>query len=82
MSLARAADGGVAGHVADAVEVHGEAHRVKPQTRRGQRGLYPGVARADNGYITFSGIVYPHVFSSDKYRQQTGAKLRLKSEPA
>ena len=58
MALPRAADGRVAGHVAHAVQIHGKAHRVKAQARRGQGGLDPGVARADDGNIAFSRIIF------------------------
>ena len=55
--LAGAADCGIAGHIAHAVHVHGEAHRVKPQPCRGKRRLDPGVSRPDDRDITFSRIV-------------------------
>ena len=60
MPLAGAADGGVAGHVADAVHVHSEAYRVKPQPRGGEGGLNARVSRADNGNIAFSCLVLYH----------------------
>ncbi len=66
--LARAADGGVAGHIAHTVQIHGEAYGVKPHTRRGKGGLYSGMACAHNGYITFSGlVVYQFILTSSLY---------------
>ena len=56
--LARTADGGVAGHVADAVEIHREAHGVKPHARRGKRGFDSCMPCADNGYIAFSRVIF------------------------
>ena len=64
MPLARAADGGVARHVADAVEIHREAHGAQPEPRRGERGLDARVTGADNGNIKFSGVVGFHAFLS------------------
>ena len=64
--LPRAAYGRVAGHVAHAVEVYRKAHGLAPEARGGKRGLYPRVARADNYYITLSGIVFFHVPSPCK----------------
>ena len=64
MSLARPADGRVAGHIAHAVQIHGEAERVEPQPCRGQRGLDPGVTRADHGNVTASRLILYHIHSS------------------
>ena len=64
MPLARAADGGVARHVADAVEIHREAHGAQPEPRRGERGLDARVSGADDGNIKFSGVVGLHAFLS------------------
>ena len=58
MTLACAADGRVAGHVAHAVQIDGKADRVQTQSCRGQSGLNPGVACADHGNITFSGFIF------------------------
>ena len=57
MPLARAAYGGIAGHIAHAVEVYGKAYRVKSHACGGKRGLYSRVTCADDGYIAFSGII-------------------------
>ena len=46
--LGQAADGRVAGHERDAVEVHGEHERGAAHARGSQRGLAPGMARADH----------------------------------
>ena len=48
MALAGAADGGVAGHHADAVQVQGEQSRLEAHPRRGQGRLAAPVARADH----------------------------------
>ena len=60
VALARAAYGRVAGHIAHAVEVYGEADDPASQPRRGQRGLNPRVARAYDNNIAFSGFVSLH----------------------
>lgn len=60
VALARAAYGRVAGHVPHRVEVYGKADRLHAEARRGQRGLYPGVARAYNDYIAFSRVISSH----------------------
>ena len=57
MALARAADGGVAGHVAHAVEIDREAHGVKPQARRGQGGFDPGVSRAYDRHVASARVI-------------------------
>ena len=59
--LARAADGRVAGHVAHAVQIHGEAQGLQPQTRRGQSRLDARVARADHRNITASRLKSLHI---------------------
>src|SRR2546425_742474 len=43
-----AANSGVAGHLADRVEVHGEQQRAASHARGGQRGLASGVAGTDD----------------------------------
>ena len=51
VALARAADGGIAGHQGDGVQVEGEQQRAKPHARAGERGFAAGVPRADDGDI-------------------------------
>ena len=63
VALARAADGWVAGHVADRVEVDGKDRRLQPQPRGGERRLDPGVPRADHGDIQFSRVKFLHTVS-------------------
>ena len=58
MPLARAADGGVAGHVAHGVEVDRKDRRVQPHPRTGKPRLDPGVARADDGCVKCSGMKF------------------------
>ena len=48
VSLARAADGRIAGHVAHRVQIDREQHGVKAEARAGQRGLDARVSRADD----------------------------------
>ena len=57
MALARAADGGVAGHVPHGVQIDRKAHGVEPQPRGGQRRLDAGVSRADHGDVARSRVV-------------------------
>ena len=54
MTLSRAADGRVAGHVAHCVQIDGKAHRLQSQPCRRQRRLDAGVPRADDGNIKLS----------------------------
>jgi hypothetical protein len=56
MALARAAYGGIAGHVPDGVEIYGKDNGVHAHARGGEGGLDTRVARSDNGYVTDSGI--------------------------
>ena len=48
VSLARAADGRIAGHVAHGVQIDREQHGVKPEARAGKRGFNARVPRADD----------------------------------
>ena len=57
MSLAGAADGGIAGHITHCVQVDREAHGPQPHPRGGQGGFYPGVSRADDGDIKCAGQI-------------------------
>jgi len=69
VSLAGAAYGRIAGHVAHAVKINGEAYDVKPHTGGGKSRLYPRVTRADHRYIAFSRVVfYVHLFSLNELR--------------
>ena len=61
MALAGAADGGVAGHIAHGVHVHGKAEGVHAKACRGKGCLNAGMARADDRNITFSRVVFYHV---------------------
>ena len=60
VALARAADGGVAGHIAHRVEVYGEANGRYAEPRGGERRLDPGVSRADHCDIKFSREKFGH----------------------
>ena len=51
VALGRAADGRVAGHVADRVQIDGKAQGTQPQARAGQRGLDARVPRANDGNV-------------------------------
>ena len=67
VALARTADGGVAGHVADGVHIDGKADGVQSQPRGGQRGLNARVARADDGDVTASGVITHDEIPPDSY---------------
>ena len=60
MALAGAADGRVAGHVAHAVQVHGEAQGLQSQPRRGQGRLDTGVSRPDHRDVAASRLISSH----------------------
>ena len=51
MALGRAADRGVAGHVADRIQIDGKAGRMHTQPGGGKRGLDARVARADHDNV-------------------------------
>ena len=63
MALARAADGGVAGHIAHRVQVDGKADRLHPEARAGKRCLDARVSRADNGNVVAAGLKFTHALS-------------------
>ena len=63
VALARAADGGVAGHVSHRVQVDGEADGLQPQSGGGQRGLNARVSRAHHGNIKCSRKIVHTIFS-------------------
>ena len=67
VALARTADGGVAGHVADGVHMDGKADGVQSQPGGGQRGLNARVARADDGDVTASGVITHDEIPPDSY---------------
>ena len=60
MALTRAADGGVAGHIAHRVKVDGETDRFLPQPRACERGFNAGMARADDGDVVVAGKKFVH----------------------
>ena len=51
VSLAGAADGGVAGHIAHSVQIDGKDHSFEPQPRGGKTGLNAGMTGADNRHV-------------------------------
>ncbi len=51
VTLGDAADGGVAGHLRDEVEVHGHDGGPEPHARAGAGRLAPGVTGADNYHV-------------------------------
>jgi len=53
MALGQSADGGVAEHERDAVEVHGEHERGRAHARSSKRCLASGVACADDNDVVF-----------------------------
>ncbi|MPN22476.1 hypothetical protein SDC9_169859 [bioreactor metagenome] len=66
VTLAGAADGGVAGHVAHRVQIDGEHHGAQAQPGGGQRRFDSRVARADHCDIKLSGMKFSHGQSSKK----------------
>ena len=58
MALADAADGGVAAHLPERLDVLRQQQRAHAHARRGERGLGAGVAAADDDAIVTSGIVH------------------------
>ena len=77
VALARAAYGRVAGHVAHAVQVYGEADGGTAQPRGGQRGLNPRVARAYYNYIALSGFVSLHAAD---YTSEARAQIKRREK--
>jgi hypothetical protein len=55
MALGDAADGGVAGHLRDEVEVEREERRAQAHARGGHGGFAAGVACADDDYVVLFG---------------------------
>ena len=51
MSLGHAAHGGVAAHLGDEVEIHGDERGFQSHARRGHGGLAAGVSRAHHGDV-------------------------------
>jgi hypothetical protein len=58
VALADAANGRVAGHLADGFDVVGEQQGATTHARAGRRGLGTGVAAADDDHIVCSGVVH------------------------
>ena len=61
VTLAGAADGGIAGHIAHGIEVDGKQNGFQTQTGGSQCRLDSCVSGTDDGNITFSGMVLIHV---------------------
>ena len=59
VALAQAADGRVAAHLADGLELVGQQQRARAQTRRRSRGFAAGVAAADDDDVV--GALRTHV---------------------
>ena len=51
VALGHAADGGIAAHLGDEVEVHGDEGGFEAHARRGHGGLAAGVSRAHHGNV-------------------------------
>ena len=59
--LSRAADGGIAGHIANRVEVDREDDGRKAHPRAGKPRFYSCVSRADDGHIVAPGrVIHMH----------------------
>ena len=67
VALARAADGGVAGHIADGVHIDRKTDGVQPQPGGSQRGLNARVPRTDDGDVTASGVITHDEIPPDSY---------------
>jgi hypothetical protein len=62
MALGDAADGGVAAHLGDEVEVHGDERGLEAHTRGGHGGFAPGVSGADDNDIVLFSKSHPILF--------------------
>ena len=58
MSLRDAANGWVAGHLRDQIDVQRVERRLQPHACRGHRGLAPCVTRADHDYLELLGELH------------------------
>ena len=58
MALGDAADGGVAGHLRDEVEIQREERRAQAHARRGDGRFAAGVSRADYDYFVLFGVCH------------------------
>ena len=57
VSLSRAADSRVAGHIAASVKIYCKNHRVKSHSGTGESRLNPCVTRSDNRNVAFSRVI-------------------------
>ena len=55
VAFGHAADGGIAAHLGDEVEVHGDERGLEAHARGGHRGFAAGMACADHGDIVLFG---------------------------
>ena len=62
MALGDAADGGIAAHLRDEVEVHGDERGLEAHARGGHGGLAAGVAGADDDDVVLFGESHPILF--------------------
>jgi hypothetical protein len=60
--LGHAADGWIAAHLRDQVEVHGDEGCFEAHARGGHCGFATGVPGAHNGYIVLLGKGHPSLF--------------------
>ena len=88
MALARAADGGVAGHVADGVEIDCKHDSLQSHPRAGKPGLNAGMARADNGDVVGSSVKFHSnpsntgaILSANRLFFKKPARVRKKIPP-
>ena len=58
VTLRRSADGRVARHKGDAVQIEREHHRFDPRPRKGKGGLAPRVPRADDDRVVFGCVKF------------------------
>ena len=79
VALSGAADGGVAGHIAHGVQIDGKENGMQSQPGAGQSGFNTGVARADDGNLTFARKIGHGQVSSDVFFSSRGKGLQTTS---
>jgi hypothetical protein len=59
MAFCHSANGGVAAHLGDEIEIHGDESSLEPHAGSGHRGLAPGVACTHHSDIVLFGESHP-----------------------
>ena len=77
MALGDAADGGVAGHLRDEVEIEGENGGAEAHARGGHRGFAACVAGAYDYYVELFGEAHTSILSGGTlFQPDTGVAAR------